>query len=366
MLSNEEIRTIITAIGAGVGADNFDIEKARYKKLILMTDADVDGAHIRTLLLTFIFRQARPLIDAGYVYIAQAPLYKVKKGRTEKYIKDEREMNIFLTDEGTAGLKLIQMGKKSGKKKEMAAGSVKEILNDIVEIEHLIPKIRKSGMSIDSYLRERSGWDTLPFFELSIKGKIDYAFNDKELAEMAAKILPKITKKSTYDEITEAAVKQKKDIKITDLRDLAEFRMAEAILQKLEIKGLDADELFEEELEALDTNGRDKDKKGLAPMFKAIDGENETLIFSVKELSEYIKKRGKEGISIQRYKGLGEMNPEQLWDTTMNPKTRSMLQITNEDAVKADEIFTILMGDEVAPRKEFIETHALEVRNLDI
>jgi DNA gyrase subunit B len=221
-------------------------------------------------------------------------------------------------------------------------------------------------MNIESYLKERSGWDKLPAFEVTVKGKTGYAFNDKELAEAASDILSKITKKSSYEEILETLSKQKKDIKIADLRDLAELRMAEGILQKLETKGLDADELFEEELEVLDTNGRDREKKNLAPMFKAIDADNETLIFSIKELSEYIKKRGKEGVAIQRYKGLGEMNPEQLWDTTMNPETRSMLQITNEDAVKADEIFTILMGDEVAPRKEFIETHALEVKNLDI
>jgi DNA gyrase subunit B len=370
VLSNDEIKTIITAIGAGVGADNFDIGKARYNKIILMTDADVDGAHIRTLLLTFMFRQARPLIDAGYVYIAQPPLYKVKKGKTEKYIKDEREMNMFLTDEGLSDMKLMQMSKRSGKKKEMASDFVKEILNDIVEIEHLIPKIRKTGMSIESFLKERSGWDKLPAYEITVKGKLEYAFNDRELADAAAKALSKITRKSTYEDIVDAIAKQKKEIRVVDLRELTEFRMAEEIMQKLETKGLEADELFEEELEVLSDsgngNGKNKEKKSLAPMFKAISGDDETLIFSVRELVDHIRKRGKQGLTIQRYKGLGEMNPDQLWETTMNPESRIMLQITNEDAVKADEIFTILMGDEVAPRKEFIETHALEVKNLDI
>jgi DNA gyrase subunit B len=371
VLSNEEIRTLITAIGAGVGADNFDIEKTRYHKIILMTDADVDGAHIRTLLLTFLFRQAKPLIDAGYVYVAQPPLYKVKKGKNERYILDEREMNMYLTDAGLEGVKLSQKSKKTGKKTEMSAGFLKEVLSDILEIEHLIPKIRRSGTSIEAYLKERSGWDKLPAFEVTVKGKIEYAFNEKELADAASKVLSKITKKSTYEEVAEAQAKQKKELQIIDLREIAEFRMAEDIMQKLERKGMDADELFEEELEALtttDKEDKEKRKAAAAPMFKAMDTEKEeeTLIFSIRELIDYIRKRGKAGISIQRYKGLGEMNPDQLWETTMNPETRTMLQITNEDAVKADEIFTILMGDEVAPRREFIETHALEVKNLDI
>jgi DNA gyrase subunit B len=260
------------------------------------------------------------------------------------------------------------MSKKSGKKKEMAAGFLKDVLSDILEIEHLIPKIKRSGTSIEAYLKERSGWDKLPAFEVTVKGKIEYAFNEKELADAAAKVLSKISKKSTFEEVMEAQEKQKKDLKVIDLRELAEFRVAEDIMQKLETKGMDADELFEEELEAIDLDEKEKGKKVSAPMFKAVDTETEeeTLIFSIRELVDYIRKRGKTGLSIQRYKGLGEMNPEQLWDTTMNPETRLMLQITNDDAVKADEIFTILMGDEVAPRREFIETHALEVKNLDI
>ncbi len=366
VLSNEEIRTLITAIGAGVGADNFDIEKARYRKIILMTDADVDGAHIRTLLLTFLFRQAKPLIDAGYVYIAQPPLYKVKKGKTERYIKDDREMNMFLTDEGLSDIKLIQMSKRNSKKMEMPSSTVKEILNDIVEIEHLIPKIRKAGVSIEAYLKERSGWDKLPAYEVTIKGKTEYAFNDRELADSASKVLAKITKKSTYEEVMDAIEKQKKEIRVVNLQEMAEFRMAEEIMQRLETKGLDADELFEDELEILNASEKETETKNLAPMFKAVSPEGETLIFSVRELVDYIRKRGKQGISIQRYKGLGEMNPEQLWETTMNPETRSMLQIINENTVEADAVFSVLMGDEVAPRREFIETHALEVKNLDI
>lgn len=366
VLSNDEIKTIITAIGAGVGKDNFDISKARYHKIILMTDADVDGAHIRTLLLTFLFRQARELIEAGYVYIAQPPLFKVKKGKIERYIKDEREMDLFLTEEGTRSLKLFQLSKKSIKGKEVKEEYIREILNDIIELENLISKIKKAGVDIITYLDVRQKWEKIPMFQLTIKGKTTYAENEKELNKSVSKVVSKITRKSTVDDIIREIEKQKKDVKIIDMSDLTELRTVEHILKGLEAKGLEADEIFQEEVEIIEQQEKDNKKK-LSPMFKILDFNNkEVLIFSIRELLEYIKKRGKEGLSIQRYKGLGEMNPEQLWETTMNPETRTLLQVTLEDAVKADNIFTILMGDEVAPRKEFIETHALEVKNLDI
>ncbi|MCX7699204.1 MAG: DNA topoisomerase (ATP-hydrolyzing) subunit B [Candidatus Goldbacteria bacterium] len=366
VLSNDEIKTIITAIGAGIGKDNFDISKARYHKIILMTDADVDGAHIRTLLLTFLFRQARELIEAGYVYIAQPPLFKIKKGKIEKYIKDERELDLFLNEEGTKSLKLYQLSKRSVKGKEVKEEYIREILNDIIELENLIAKIKKAEIDINSYLEVRQKWDKIPMYQITIKGKTTYAENEKELYKLVSKVLSKITKKSTIDDIRKEIERQKKDIKIVDMSDLTELRTIEYILKGLEAKGLEADEIFKEEAEIIDMQEKN-DKKKLQPMFKVIEEDNkEFLIFSIRELLEYIKKRGKEGLTIQRYKGLGEMNPEQLWETTMNPEARTLLQVTIEDAVKADNIFTILMGDEVAPRKEFIETHALEVKNLDI
>ncbi len=366
VLSNDEIKTIITAIGAGVGKDNFDITKARYHKIILMTDADVDGAHIRTLLLTFLFRQARELIEAGYVYIAQPPLFKIKKGKMERYLKDEREMDLFLNEEGTRALKLFQMSKKTTKGREVKEEYIREILNDIIELENLITKIKKADVDIMTYLDVRQKWEKIPMYQLTIKGKTTYAENEKELYKSVSKVLSKITRKSTLDDIKNEIDRQKKDIKIVDLSDLTELRTVENILKGLEAKGLEADEIFQEEAEIIEQQEKDNKKK-LSPMFKVKDLDNqELLIFSIRELLEYIKKRGKEGLSIQRYKGLGEMNPEQLWETTMNPEARTLLQVTLEDAVKADNIFTILMGDEVAPRKEFIETHALEVKNLDI
>ncbi len=369
VLNNDEIRTMITAIGGGIGKDTFNLENVRYHKIVIMTDADVDGAHIRTLILTFFFRQMRPLIDAGYVYIAQPPLYKVKKGKSEQYMLDDKAMNIYLTDEGTKDLKLVQLSKKGKGSKELHEKTLIEILNDIIEIEHLIPRIKKAGINIESYLASRGKWKKIPMFEVNFKGDVEYAESEKELPELLKKALPKVTKKYTLEEIMEEAAKKKEDLKIIDLRDRAELRVAEEIMKKLENKGLDADELFEEEVEVLNEAGKDDDdekKKNLSAMFKAIDDEGETLLFSAKELIDFIKARGKRGLGIQRYKGLGEMNPEQLWETTMDPERRTMLQVTLQDAGKADDIFNILMGDEVEPRRQFIETHALEVKNLDI
>lgn len=364
VLSNEEIKTIITAIGGGIGKDNFDISKVRYHKIIFMTDADVDGAHIRTLLLTFIFRQMRPLIEAGFVYIAQPPLYKVKKGKVEMYIKDDKEMNKFLIEEGLKEFKLYQITKKGTSGKEISEKVLKEMLNDIIELEHLIAKIKKSGIDLKNYISSRAKWKKIPFFEINFKNKIDYAFTETELADILIKKSIKVKRKNTFDEMLEILEKNKEKIKVIDLRNIPELNDMEEIIKEIEAAGIEVDELFEEELEVIES-GSEK-KENLKPIFKIKTETDEKFIFSIRELVDTIKEIGKKGISIQRYKGLGEMNPQQLWETTMNPETRSLIKINIEDAVKADEVFSILMGDEVEPRKNFIEKHALEVKNLDI
>jgi DNA gyrase subunit B len=364
VLSNDEIRTMITAIGAGIGKDNFDVTKARYHKIVIMTDADVDGAHISTLILTFLFRQAMPLLESGYVYIAQPPLYKIKKGKSERYLKDDKEMNEFLSTEGTKDLKLVMLSKK-GKDKEVKESDLKEILGYVIDLEHMIPRLKKTGCSLQSFLVSREKWKKIPMFEIGHKGKTEYADNEKEAVEIIKDLLPKISAKITFDDIVEIIKKNKETSYMIDLRDRAELRTIDEIMKKLENYGLDAEGLFEEEMESVSKEKGEK-KENVLPVFKAVDDSEETLLFTIGELADYIKDRAKKGLHIQRYKGLGEMNPEQLWETTMDPRTRTLKQVTMENVAKADELFTILMGDEVAPRREFIETHALEVKNLDI
>lgn len=367
VLSNDEIKTIITAIGGGIGVDNFDISKVRYHKIIIMTDADVDGAHIRTLLLTFLYRQMRPLIESGFVYIAQPPLYKVKKGKQEKYIKDDKEMNKFLIEEGIKNFKLYQLTKKGGVGKEISERAVRELLNDIIDLEQLIRKIKKTGINLQNYIKNRKKWKKIPFFEISYKNKINYAFTENELAEILRENSIKIKKKSTFDEMLEVLSKSKNEIKLIDLREITELKVMDSMIRELEADDIDIEELFEEELEILEKKEKGEEKQeNLKPIFKIKTDEDEKLIFSMRELLETIKEIGKKGCTIQRYKGLGEMNPQQLWETTMDSQTRTLVKVNIEDAVKADEIFTILMGDEVEPRKNFIEKHALEVKNLDI
>ena len=356
-----------------MGTDNFDIEKTRYHKIIIMTDADVDGAHIRTLLLTFLFRQTRPLLESGYVYIAQPPLYKVKKGKAERYMKDDREMNMYLTEEGMKGIKLYQVSKKkTGNDKMIQEKSIKEIINWIIDLERLVPKMKRVGIDIDGFLMERLKWKKYPMFEINHKGKIDYVNTEDEAVKKIQKNFPKNKKIKTFEDLEEFAEKSGGELTVIDLRETAELRMADGIMKNLEAKGLDAAEFFEEAMEALEntvqsnTNGNGNGKEKKNPKFRVVEEKEETLIYSIADLIDFIKARGKKGLGIQRYKGLGEMNPEQLWDTTMNPETRTLMRITLDDAVKADEIFTVLMGDEVAPRREFIENHALEVKNLDV
>jgi DNA gyrase subunit B len=273
-------------------------------------------------------------------------------------------MNLFLSEEGTRNLKLIQLSKK-GKDKEIQDKIVQELLADILEIEHLIPKLRKTGLDLNNYLLAREKWKKIPMFEIHYKDKIQYADSEKEAVEIVKDLLPKVSGKMNFEDLDEVLIKNRETTKMIDLREVGALRMIDNILKRLETRGLEATELFSDEMKALD-NKTDRNEVKLAAIFKAVEDEGETLLYSVAELADFIKTRGKRGLTMQRYKGLGEMNPEQLWETTMDPAKRTLLQVTMDNVVKADEIFTILMGDEVAPRKEFIETHALEVKNLDI
>jgi DNA gyrase subunit B len=336
ILANEEIRTIIAALGTGVGKEDFDIGKLRYKKIIIMTDADVDGSHIRTLLLTFFYRQMYPLIEKGYLYIAQPPLYKIKKGKTGFYLKDDHAFEEFLI-------------KKISQEKKVKIENNGKIFSDLE-----LAKILQNLILKKNYLKflERKNYPSR-IIDLMLKNEIinEKSLGNKEKMEDfqgklfdlgIASLLGQDEEHGVFEiafnwEINGRKISQKIN---WELISSAEFRSLFKIYQNL--KDFNPPPFIIEE---------DKEEIKIEDDFKLLD---------------YLIESAKKGLMIQRYKGLGEMNPEQLWETTMNPETRSLLKVTIQDAVEADEIFTLLMGDEVEPRRKFLEENALEVRNLDI
>lgn len=341
ILGNEEIRTIITAIGAGVGSD-FDVEKLRYHKIILMCDADVDGSHIRTLILTFFYRQMKPLIEGGFIYIAQPPLYKLSRGKREEYIETEEEMNELILDLGVEGLKLFKIkGKQS-----FTNAQFKEIVSALVELERSKDVMRKRGVKFGSYLEYyNEKKKQLPRYLVKQNGKDIFVYDDKGLAEII-----KDDEDARYLEIFES----------DDLMGIQKRlgKLGLSIMNFLKPKAVS---------ELSEATKKKKEKEGLLkPLFLIEEQKDKYEFFSLEEILSFVREQAKKGIHIQRYKGLGEMNPQQLWETTMDPSRRTILKVTLEDAVEADKTFSMLMGDEVAPRREFIETFAHEVKNLDV
>ncbi len=362
MLANEEIRTLITAIGCGVGKEEvpgapgeastggLDYSKLRYHKIIIMTDADVDGSHIRTLLLTFFYRQMLPLIERGNIYIAQPPLFKVKKGKKEMYIDTEEAMETFLMQEALESVEVIKFGKNKEEKIERA--ELKNILNWITELESLKKKLAKKGIQWAEFLEFKMK-GKLPLFRIDQEnGEVQYVFSEKEwhkakeeyLKERNAKIAQ--TKKASGEELLDVADEELGP----EVKDLFEIPKIESLLKKLEGVGF----------EVIPSKGERK------VTYRVKSGHTEKEVADYSDLLESVKEVGRSDVTVQRYKGLGEMNPEQLWETTMDPTRRKLLQVKLEDAVEVERIFTTLMGDKVEPRRLFIEQHALEVKNLDI
>ena len=333
ILSNEEIRTIITALGTGVG-EEFDITKLRYHKIMLMADADIDGSHIRTLLLTLLYRQLPQLVKGGFVYITQPPLYKVKRGQREEYIQTEQQMNELLLDLGREGNSFLRLKDKE----EFTDNKFKDLLFILVELEKVARTLEKKGVDFTKYLSFRHQKSKkMPIYRVKVEDKYHFVYNDKEVANLTDK-------------------ENKADL---DILELYEAQEIEEIAGKLEKLGIDIVTFTA----AAEIDGKESKLKALY----RIKGEKEQKdLFSLREVLGYIKESASKGMHIQRYKGLGEMNPHQLWETTMDPEKRTILKVTEEDAVEVDKIFTILMGDQVEPRREFIEAHAHLVKNLDI
>jgi DNA gyrase subunit B len=342
VLANDEIRTMITAIGTGIGVDDFDIERARYHKIIIMTDADVDGAHIRTLLLTFFYRQMPQLIEHGYVYIAQPPLYKVTRRKREEYVESDAHLTQILLDLGADGLKL----EKADGTELLDTKGLRELLENLVKVEELSDKLRRRGVRLADYLKHRdeaTGDFPLYCAYLNAAGDeldIRFALDDHGLQAIFSEA------QAGLDTI-DGEVPEEAKVRYKEMYFAKDFK---AVIRALEAGGFTIDHLIGADAATfiLDDKGTKIEARALMDLLGA-----------VREL-------GRKGMSIQRYKGLGEMNPAQLWETTLDPETRRMTKVVLEDAVKADEMFTILMGDEVEPRREFIQDNALNVTNLDI
>ncbi|MBI5117695.1 DNA topoisomerase (ATP-hydrolyzing) subunit B [Candidatus Poribacteria bacterium] len=356
VLGNEEIRTLITAIGAGVGADEFKADNARYHKIIIMTDADVDGSHIRTLLLTFFYRQMEELIKLGYVYIAQPPLYKIKKSKVEKYIRSDREMEDFLVEEGIKGLTVGRDGQEGS----FSESVLREVAETLRDIERLSAAMQRKGITFREYIANRQkGSDHFPLYLVVSEEEREYLYTEKEYAKLMETIEARKQRELPFDRQNGGNGHSSNEPERLQIIEFAESREIEAVFKKLSRYGITSENCLEPE------EGAAKDAQ--APTRFVIRKNGETLfVNSALAILSAIKENARSGLTIQRYKGLGEMNPEQLWETTMNPEKRTILQVKLEDALAAEQIFSNLMGERVEPRREFIEAHALEVRNLDI
>ncbi|MCX5909537.1 MAG: DNA topoisomerase (ATP-hydrolyzing) subunit B, partial [Deltaproteobacteria bacterium] len=346
ILSNQEIKTLITVLGTGVGEDDYNLNKLRYHQVIIMTDADVDGSHIRTLLLTLFYRQMFPLIEHGYLYIAQPPLYRVKKGKEEaKYLRSEEALENYLLEKGIEELRLTVPGNKNA----LAGKTLLEIVKKAIRREKIIERLSRRQMDPDillAFAREES------FQKGTLKSEKDL---NRILKEVKKALKEKEKQKGTIDFQTE----QDPEHGSFNLRcqTSSNGSRLETIIDLELVTSAQFEEL-RKIMQQLSQIGQ--------PPFILKAGDTSIEVADISQLVREFFTFGKKGVDIQRYKGLGEMNPEQLWSTTMNPETRTLLQVRVEDAIKADEIFTVLMGDQVEPRREFIQRNALNVTNLDI
>ena len=343
MLQNEEIKVMVTALGAGIGTDDFDVSKLRYHKVIIMTDADVDGLHIRTLLLTFFFRQMRELIERGYLYIAQPPLFKVMDRKKELYISNEEEMKDYVLDNGVNKLSLI-----TGNGNNITGSRLLGLVKKVMRIETVLNRFEREDKN-KTVMRVLAG---------------DPVFSPNDFRkEQSLQKVAKRTSKAIGERLV--GCRTEIDPEYDDgYRLILDYRMKGQIFTTVLDREIFKSPRFIEIKELLNqvsalgeppyTVVTDDDEKGRKELA------------SMTALVEYVTAMGQKGLTIQRYKGLGEMNPDQLWETTMNPEKRTLLQVKLEDFVTADEIFTTLMGDNVEPRKEFIYKNALYASNLDV
>src|SRR5438874_5488995 len=339
MLGHEEIRCMITAFGTGIGKDDFDAARLRYHKIIIMTDADVDGSHIRTLLLTFFFRHMQELILRGHVYIAQPPLYRIKKGKSEKYIKDEKEFTREIMRRATENLKLETGSNGDGAKATIEGGELRAFLMSLDEYEQIFQKVERR-------LRDPRVVSAISSPDLRLDSKAD--FSDKANLQ------------KLYDTLTAAQIKPELKADEEHSAWMVIYHDATNAERRVNI------ELASQpDYKKLRVLAKQTARFNIAP-FVVVKNDRRESQPNWLDLLNHVKSEGKRDSSVQRYKGLGEMNAEQLADTTMNPEKRTLLQVRLEDAVESEEIFSTLMGEDVENRRKFIEDNALDVKNLDV
>ena len=339
LLSSQEIATLITALGTGIGKDDFNVEKLRYHRIIIMTDADVDGAHIRTLLLTFFYRQMPELVERGHIYIAQPPLFKVKQGKHEQYLKDEQELDQYLLESAIKDATLVT--KKGGN--NLTGDGLGEIARQMVLTEAVIRRIAPH-------------YDEAVLRAILHVGAIDLT-SEAKVEKVAQAIRERLINKSTEkSEVIVSLDEETKTYKLA-VHKFVHGNLESCVIDALFLSSGDYQQLLKTS-QMLD---------GLVGAGAVIQrGEKSESISNFKEALDWLLGEAKHNLNIQRYKGLGEMNPEQLWETTMDPNVRRLLKVQIDDAISADEIFSTLMGDQVEPRRAFIENNALGASNLDI
>lgn len=352
VLQNTEVGTMIAALGCGIGVDGFHLEKLRYHKIIIMTDADVDGSHIRTLLLTFFYRHMPALVENNFIYIAQPPLYRVSRKKVSRYIHSEKEMDDYLLELGISDVHM----KLHNQTQLMTHTEVKKLIEAILEIETFISRIERKGLPFREFLALKNEQGLYPRFQVNLAQGVFFAYTEKEL--IGFKQSDEESQKAMHEQTlasipTEEITEEMRAFKLARLHfiELFEEKAFERIQSLIQTYHLNLSQY-------LVANG---------PLVEIIEeGEKATVFHTLKEIIEFLRENGRKGIEIQRYKGLGEMNADQLWETTMDPAKRTLLKVTLPDAMAADHMFTMLMGEDVPPRRAFIEQHALSVKNLDI
>src|SRR3989344_4432032 len=352
ILQNTEVGAIVSALGCGIGAETFNLAKLRYHKIIIMTDADVDGSHIRTLLLTFFYRHMPALVENNFIYIARPPLFKVTRKKVSQYIHTEKEMDEYLLTLGLSYLSIRRIGEDKPYGKEETA----TLMQCVSDVESFIGAIERKGIPFREFIGARRE-GMYPKYQVQIGEAAQFVFSEEELVHFKneneavqrrihEETLSSIPEEEITEEMRQLAPKSLNFLELYDPTRLGE------LLLRLKEFGLDLDCYLIAE----------------GGLFEVLEEGNDpkTVWHTLEELIDFIRLNGRKGVEVQRYKGLGEMNADQLWDTTMNPEVRTLVRVTLPDAIAADRMFSMLMGEHVEPRRIFIETHALSVKNLDI